>query len=99
MATEKNFAVYMLASRRNGTLYVGVTSNLVKRIWEHGQGFVDGFTKQYGASTLVWYEVHESAESALTREKQLKKWNRAWKIRLIEEVNPYWNDLYPDLTG
>ena len=96
---EKQFVVYILASRRNGTLYVGVTSDLVKRVWEHRQGFVDGFTKEYGARTLVWYEMHDTAESAITREEQLKKWNRAWKVRLIEEVNPYWNDLYSNLTG
>ena len=96
---EKRFVVYILASRRNGTLYIGVTSDLVKRVWEHKQSFVNGFAKEYGAKTLVWYEVHDSAESAITREKQLKKWNRAWKIRLIEEVNPYWNDLYSNLTG
>ena len=96
---ERHFVVYILASRRNGTLYVGVTSNLVKRIWEHKQGFIDGFTKDYGVAMLVWYESHDTAESAITREKQLKKWNRAWKVRLIEEVNPYWNDLYSNLTG
>jgi putative endonuclease len=96
---EKQFVVYILASRRNGTLYVGVTSDLAKRIWEHRQGFVDGFTKDYGVATLVWYEMHDSAESAITREKQLKKWNRAWKVRLIEEVNPYWNDLFSNITG
>jgi putative endonuclease len=96
---EKRFVVYILASRRNGTLYVGVTSDLAKRIWEHRQGFVDGFTKDYGVAMLVWYEMHDTAESAITREKQLKKWNRAWKVRLIEEVNPYWNDLYSNSTG
>ena len=96
---EKRFVVYILASRRNGTLYIGVTSNLVRRIWEHRQGVVDGFTKDYGVAMLVWYESHDNAESAITREKQLKKWNRAWKVRLIEEVNPYWNDLYSNLTG
>ena len=96
---EKRFVVYILASRRNGTLYIGVTADLVKRVWEHKQSFVNGFAKEYGAKTLVWYEVHDSAESAITREKQLKKWNRAWKIRLIEEVNPYWNDIYSNLTG
>jgi putative endonuclease len=96
---EKRFVVYILASRRNGTLYVGVTSDLAKRIWEHRQGFVDGFTKDYGVAMLVWYEMHDTAESAITREKQLKKWNRAWKVRLIEEVNPFWNDLYSNSTG
>jgi putative endonuclease len=99
MATERHFAVYILASRRNGTLYIGVTSDLVKRIWEHRQEFVEGFTKEYGVKMLVWYELHDNAESAITREKQLKKWNRSWKTRLIEEANPYWNDLYPTLTA
>jgi len=99
MVRDRQFAVHMLASRRNGTLYIGVTSNLVKRVWEHKQGFVDGFTKDYGVAMLVWYELHDNAESAITREKQLKKWNRAWKVRSIEEANPYWNDLYSNLTG
>jgi len=90
---------YILASRRNGTLYIGVTSDLAKRVWEHKQGFVHGFTREHGVKTLVWYEVHESAESAMAREKQLKKWNRAWKVRLIEEANPYWNDLYSTFTA
>lgn len=98
MAThERQFAVYILASQRNGTLYVGVTSNLAKRVWEHREGFVDGFTKKYGVKTLVWYELTESIESAITREKQIKKWNRAWKIELIEKANPGWRDLYPEL--
>jgi putative endonuclease len=92
--SEKNFAVYILASSRNGTLYVGVTSDLVKRAWQHKQGLADGFTKEHQVKLLVWYEMHESAESAISREKQIKKWNRAWKLRLIEEMNPYWNDLY-----
>ena len=87
--------VYMLASRRNGTLYVGVTSNLPKRIWQHKHGVVDGFTKQYRIRDLVWYELHETMESAILREKVLKNWKRAWKIRLIEGENPDWNDLYP----
>jgi len=89
----------MLASGRNGTLYVGVTSDLVKRAWQHKEEAVEGFTKEYGAKRLVWYEQHGNVESAITREKQLKKWNRAWKIRLIEEANPYWNDLYGEITG
>ncbi len=92
------FYVYMLASERNGTLYVGVTSDLAKRVWEHKGDFVDGFTKEYGVKQLVWYEQHESAESAIAREKQLKKWNRAWKIGLIEAANPYWNDLYGSIV-
>ena len=89
----------MLASDRNGTIYTGVTSDLVKRIWEHKEGLVPGFTKEYGVHKLVWFELHGSAESAITREKRIKKWNRAWKIRLIEEVNPYWNDLYLSFTA
>ena len=89
----------MLASDRNGTLYIGVTSNLVKRVWEHKEGVVPGFTSEYGVHKLVWYEQHESAESAITREKRIKKWNRDWKIKLIEESNPYWNDLYLTFTA
>ena len=90
---EKQFAVDILASRRNGPLYVGVTSNLPRRLWEHREGVVEGFTKEYGVKTLVWYEMHDNAEAAITREKRLKKWNRAWKLRLIEEKNPEWGDL------
>jgi putative endonuclease len=96
---EKHFYVYMLASDRNGTIYVGVTSQLLQRVWQHKEKFVDGFTKQYGVDKLVWYERHETAESAITREKRIKKWNRDWKIRLIEEANPYWNDLSLALTA
>ncbi|MBM4181637.1 MAG: GIY-YIG nuclease family protein [Betaproteobacteria bacterium] len=88
----------MLASQRNGTLYIGVTSDLVKRVYEHKQDLVDGFTKRYGVHSLVWFEQHETMESAITREKQLKKWNRAWKLRLIEENNSAWRDLYADIT-
>jgi len=95
----KDFYVYMLASQRNGTLYIGVTSSLIQRTWQHTEGFVDGFTKQYDVKNLVWYEQHPTAESAITREKQLKKWNRAWKVRLIEAMNPYWNDLYSQILG
>jgi putative endonuclease len=91
---SKQFCVYILASKRNGTLYVGVTSNLVQRIWQHKQGFIDGFTKEYGVKALVYFEVHDTAESAITREKQIKKWERAWKLRLIEESNPEWKDSY-----
>ena len=96
---EKYFFVYILASRRNGTLYVGVTSSLVQRVWQHKEGFVAGFTERYGVKMLVWFEQHDSAESAILREKQLKRWNRAWKIRLIEEKNPYWNDIYAEIAG
>ena len=90
--------VYILASERNGTLYIGVTSDLVKRIWEHKSDFVEGFTKQHQVHTLVWYEMHANMESAITREKQLKEWKRQWKIELIEKSNPYWNDLYPTIV-
>ncbi len=86
--------VYMLASQRNGTLYIGVTSNLIKRTWEHKTNVVEGFTKKYGVHTLVWYEAHETMDSAIQREKVLKKWRRKWKIRLIESFNPDWTDLY-----
>jgi putative endonuclease len=96
---DKGFGVYMLASGRNGTLYVGVTSHLVQRVWQHKQGVVDGFTKGYGVKQLVWYEQHDNAESAITREKQVKKWRRKWKIELIEQGNPYWNDLYSSIVG
>ena len=94
LTMSKQFCVYILASQRNGTLYIGVTSNLVQRIWQHKQGIVDGFTKKYGLKTLVHFEVHDTAESAITREKQIKKWERAWKLRLVEENNPEWKDLY-----
>ena len=88
------FYVYILCSKRNGTLYTGVTSNLKKRIYEHKNNLVEGFTKKYNVHLLVWYEVHESAESAITREKQIKEWKRAWKLALIEKDNPEWNDIY-----
>jgi putative endonuclease len=94
---EKQFFVYMLTSARNGTLYIGVTSNLTQRIHQHKEKIIEGFTSKYNVSTLVWYEAHDNAESAITREKQLKKWNRAWKLKLIEENNLKWRDLYEDL--
>jgi putative endonuclease len=90
----KQPSVYILASKRNGTLYVGVTSDLVKRIWEHKNDVVEGFTKKYLVHMLVWYELHDSMESAIAREKSLKEWKRAWKLRLIETDNPDWQDLY-----
>jgi len=90
-------AVYILASRKNGTLYVGVTSNLIKRVWEHKNNLAEGFTKRYGVHTLVWYEQHETMESAIAREKAIKEWKREWKLRMIEQVSPEWKDLYPDL--
>jgi putative endonuclease len=97
--SEKSCFVYMLASKRNGTLYIGVTSNLVSRIYIHREDLVPGFTRRYGIHLLVWYEWIDGALPAIHREKQLKKWNRAWKIRLIEEMNPTWEDLYPKLIG
>jgi putative endonuclease len=92
-----SFYVYLLANRRNGTLYVGMTDDLAKRIWMHRVGAPQGFTKQYGIKMLVWYEQHETRESAFVRERQIKKWNRAWKLRLIVQMNPLWRDLYEDI--
>ena len=94
---EKKPAVYFLASKKNGTLYTGVTSNLVKRVWEHKNNAVEGFTKKYKVHNLVWYEVHESMESAIQREKAIKEWKRLWKIELIENMNPSWEDLYKQI--
>lgn len=94
---EKNFFVYMLASGKNGTLYIGVTSDLKKRIWEHKNNVVEGFTEKYDVHDLVWFEQHENAESAITREKQMKEWKREWKIKRINEMNPEWRDLYDDI--
>ncbi|MDP3293610.1 MAG: GIY-YIG nuclease family protein [Nevskia sp.] len=88
----------MLASQKNGTLYVGVTSDLVRRIWEHKHDLVEGFTKKYRVHELVWFEQHNTAISAITREKQIKKWNRSWKIELIEVENPDWNDLFDGIA-
>ena len=96
---EKQPAVYILASQRNGTLYIGVTSDLVKRLWEHRNNVVEGFTQRYDVHRLVYFEQHEGMAAAITREKQLKKWNRAWKLRLIEEHNPEWLDLWPEIVG
>ena len=90
----KQPAVYILASKRNGTLYIGVTSNLIKRIWEHKNNLVEGFTERYGIHQLVWYELHDTMKSAIDREKRLKEWKRRWKARLIESANPNWEDLY-----
>ena len=87
----------MLASRRNGTLYVGVTSHLIKRVWEHKNDLVEGFSKQYGVHSLVWFEQHESMMSAIQREKAIKEWKRQWKLELIEKGNPDWHDLYEHL--
>jgi len=92
-------AVYLLASKRYGTLYVGVTSNLVGRTWQHRSDEVDGFSKKYGVHMLVWFELHETMLEAITREKQIKKWNRDWKVNLVQEKNPEWRDLYEDFTA
>ena len=89
--------VYILASGPKGTVYVGVTSDLVKRIWQHREGVVKGFSHRYGVHRLVWYEQHATMLSAIAREKAIKKWRRAWKIQLIEAANPDWDDLYPSL--
>ena len=93
----KQSYVYILASKRNGTLYVGVTSELVQRIWQHRNDLVDGFTKRYGVHRLVWYEGCGDMEVAIAREKAIKEWKRAWKIELIEQANPEWRDLYAEL--
>jgi putative endonuclease len=93
-----SFWVYMLASSRNGTLYAGMTDDLVRRVWQHRSGTLSGFTQKYGIKLLVWYEQHETRESAFQRERQIKKWNRAWKLKLIEEANPAWRDLFDELT-
>ena|SRR3989344_3635378 len=95
----KTYYVYILASRRNGTLYIGVTNNLRKRIWQHKNDIEEGFTKRYKVHNLVYFEQVDSVVSAIEREKRLKKWNRSWKIKLIEKDNPEWNDLYEDLFG
>jgi len=89
--------VYILASRPNGTLYVGVTSNLIKRVWEHKYGIVPGFTKRYHVHDLVWFEMHETMENAIRREKAIKEWKRKWKVALINKANPDWIDLYAGL--
>ena len=95
---DKSYYVYLLASDRYGTLYTGVTSHLVRRAWQHREAAAEGFTKKYAVKRLVWYEVHADVHAAITREKQIKKWNRAWKIRLIEEANPNWDDLYSSIA-
>ncbi len=94
---KNEYFVYILASKKNGTLYLGVTSDIKRRVGEHKSGAIDGFTKKYYIKMLVDFEVHNNDDEAIMREKRLKKWNREWKIRLIEEMNPEWNDLYEDL--
>jgi putative endonuclease len=90
----KKFYVYIICKKRNGTLYTGITSNLIKRIYEHKNNLIEGFSQKYNVHRLVWYEIHETAETAISREKQIKAWKRHWKLRLIEKNNPEWNDLY-----
>jgi putative endonuclease len=97
MSDERLYCVYILASKIGGTLYVGVTSDLVRRIYQHKSDVVAGFTKQYGVHRLVYFEIHDDVREAIRREKRLKKWNRAWKVKLIEEGNPNWDDLYQSI--
>ena len=91
---SKGGFVYIMASQRNGTIYIGVNSDLPKRAWEHREGMIEGFTKKYGCKLLVWFEQHDDIEEAIRRERQMKEWKRAWKLRVIEEQNPDWNDLF-----
>ncbi len=91
--------VYILASKKIGTLYTGVTNDLARRVWEHKEGIIKGFTSRYIVKRLVWYEVYERIEDAITREKCIKEWKREWKLELIEKFNPDWKDLYPELNG
>jgi putative endonuclease len=93
------YYVYLLASKKHGTLYLGVTNDLVRRVYEHRTKVVPGFTARYDVDKLVWFEIHHTAAAAITREKELKKWRRDWKIRLIEEQNPEWVDLYPTISN
>lgn len=95
----KYYFVYILASQRNGTLYTGVTSTLARRVWQHKEGLIEGFTKAHDVKLLVYYEAHEDPASAIKREKQIKRWRRGWKIRLIEKDNPRWIDLYDNLAN
>ena len=94
---DKPSYVYLMASQPYGTLYIGVTSNLIQRVWQHREEFVDGFTKEYGIKRLVWFEQHTDIHAAITREKQIKKWRRDWKIDLIQKNNPLWRDLFIDI--
>lgn len=96
---EKQYYVYILASERNGTLYIGVTGDLIKRVWEHKQKLIEGFTKTYNVAQLVYFETCTDVYGALNREKQLKAWQRKWKLELIESKNRAWKDLYFDLIG
>jgi len=95
----RDYYVYIFASRKNGTLYIGVTNDLVKRIWEHRSDLVEGFTQKYGVHRLVWFESTPDVTAAIEREKRIKKWRRAWKVDLIERMNPSWTDLYESIAG
>src|SRR4051794_19328685 len=96
---DRTFFVYIMANHRYGTLYVGVTNDLIRRAWEHRNGFVDGFTEEHGLKILVWYEVHGSILEAIRREKLIKKWHRDWKVNLIQGMNPKWEDLFPKICS
>lgn len=96
---DKVSYVYIMASRRYGTLYTGVTSDLIRRVWQHREGLGEGFTREYNVKQLVWFEQHSDIYSAITREKQIKKWEREWKIRLIQKTNPLWRDLFSDICA
>ena len=98
MMRDHTYFVYILASQRNGTLYVGVTNDLIRRVQEHREGLVGGFTKRYGVKLLVHYEVHQDIAEAILREKRIKRWLRAWKVQLVEAHNPQWLDLWPGLS-
>ncbi|MFK0570508.1 GIY-YIG nuclease family protein [Endozoicomonas sp.] len=93
----RQYTVYLMCNQARGTLYIGVTGNLLRRVWEHRQGAVDGFTKRYGVKQLVWFELYGDILQAIQREKQLKRWQRDWKIRLVERNNPQWRDLWMDI--
>jgi len=97
VTVARPFYVYIMASARNGTLYIGMTDNLAARVFQHREGLLKGFTSKYGVKSLVWYEPHASRQDAFVRERQMKKWNRAWKLDLIEKMNPEWRDLYEGL--
>jgi putative endonuclease len=99
MSSERSYWVYILASKIGGTLYIGVTNNLVRRVYEHKMELAEGFTKKYKVHRLVYFEQYSDIENAIVREKRLKKWNRAWKVKLIEELNPNWDDLYPSIAS
>jgi putative endonuclease len=99
LAETVAFYVYILTNKQNGTLYAGMTDDLVRRTWQHRTGAMPGFTQKYGVKTLVWYERHDTRESAFMRERQIKKWNRAWKLNLIESTNPDWRDLWDEING